>query len=137
MWRHRGNAHKEEADETKIIRLMVGREVGLFPKEDAPIGEPVLEVRNISGANGVKNVSFSVRKGEIVGLAGLVGAGRTEVARLICGADRLTEGSILLGGNEIKIHNTATCREASVGAEDRKQHGLVLMMDVKSNTGHS
>jgi ribose transport system ATP-binding protein len=130
-----GTLPREEATETGIIRLMVGREVGLFPKEDAPIGEPVLEVRNICGNNGVKDVSFSVRKGEIVGLAGLVGAGRTEVARLICGADHLTEGSILLGGNEIKIHNTGDAVEWGIGwvPEDRKQHGLVLMMDVKSN----
>ena len=130
-----GTLSREEATETSIIRLMVGREVGLFPKEEAPIGEPVLEVCNISGANGVKNVSFSVRKGEIVGLAGLVGAGRTEVARLICGADRLTEGTILLGGNEIKIHNTSDAVKWGIGwvPEDRKQHGLVLMMDVKSN----
>jgi len=130
-----GTLSREEATETSIIRLMVGREVGLFPKEEAPIGEPVLEVCNISGANGVKNVSFSVRKGEIVGLAGLVGAGRTEVARLICGADRLTEGTILLGGNEIRIHNTSDAVKWGIGwvPEDRKQHGLVLMMDVKSN----
>jgi ABC-type sugar transport system ATPase subunit len=114
---------------------MVGREVGLFPKEDAPIGEPVLEVRNISGTNGVRNVSFSVRKGEILGLAGLVGAGRTEVARLICGADRLTAGSLVLNGKEVKINSPADAVENGIGwvPEDRKQHGLVLMLDVKSN----
>ncbi len=130
-----GTLRRDEADETKIIRMMVGREVGLFPKEDAPIGEPVLEVRNISGANGVKDVSFSVRRGEIVGLAGLVGAGRTEVARLICGADRLTAGTILLNGKEVKINSPGDAVENGIGwvPEDRKQHGLVLMMDVKSN----
>jgi ABC-type sugar transport system ATPase subunit len=130
-----GTLAREEATTAGIIRLMVGREVGLFPKQDAPIGEPILEVRNISGNNGVREVSFSVRKGEIVGLAGLVGAGRTEVARLICGVDCLTEGSILLGGKEIKIRNTGDAVEWGIGwvPEDRKQHGLVLMMDVKSN----
>ena len=89
-----GNLPIAEATEKNIIRLMVGREVGLFPKEEAQIGEPILEVRNISGKNGVRNVSFTVRKGEILGLAGLVGAGRTEVARLICGVDCLTSGEI-------------------------------------------
>ena len=77
-----------EASEEKIIQLMVGREVGLFPKLETKIGEPVLEVRHLSSKSGVRDVSFTVHKGEIVGLAGLVGAGRTEVARAICGIDR-------------------------------------------------
>jgi ribose transport system ATP-binding protein len=130
-----GTLSREEATETNIIRLMVGREVGLFPKEEAPIGEPVLEVRNISGTNGVRNVSFSVRKGEILGLAGLVGAGRTEVARLICGVDCITAGTLLLDGKEVKINNPSDAVDSGIGwvPEDRKQHGLVLMMDVKSN----
>ena len=74
-------------------------------------------------------------QGEIVGLAGLVGAGRTEVARLICGADRITGGDILIEGKQVKIHNTGDAVEAGIGwvPEDRKQHGLVLGMDVKSN----
>ncbi len=124
-----------EADENKIIRLMVGREVGLFPKEEAKIGEAVLEVRNISGNNGVNNVSFTVRKGEIVGLAGLIGAGRTEVARLICGADHMTSGSILIGGKQVKINNPGDSVDQGIGwvPEDRKQHGLVLGMQVKDN----
>jgi ABC-type sugar transport system ATPase subunit len=76
-----------EANEEQLIRAMVGRTVGLFPKQDAPIGDVALEVRGLSGRNGVRDVSFNVRRGEIVGLAGLVGAGRTETVRLICGAD--------------------------------------------------
>ena len=124
-----------EATEKKIIRLMVGREVGLFPKEEATIGDPVLEVRDISGDNGVKNVSFAVRKGEILGLAGLMGAGRTEVARLICGADHLTDGAIFIEGKKTKINSPTDAVRRGIGwvPEDRKQHGLVLSMSVREN----
>jgi len=124
-----------EATEEKLIRLMVGREVGLFPKERAEIGQPVLEVRGISGDNGVRNVSFAVHKGEILGIAGLMGAGRTEVARLICGADRLTEGAIFIEGRKVKIHTPADAVRHGIGwiPEDRKQHGLVLGMTVRDN----
>jgi ribose transport system ATP-binding protein len=124
-----------EATQEKIIRYMVGREVGLFPKEEAERGEAVLEARGISGENGVRNVSLTVHRGEIVGLAGLVGAGRTEVARLICGADRLTDGEILIGGKKVKIHSPGDAVRHGMGwvPEDRKHHGLVLGMDVKQN----
>jgi ribose transport system ATP-binding protein len=130
-----GTLPRAEASESKIIQLMVGREVGLFPKVEVPIGEPVLEVRNISGPSGVRNVSFTVHKGEIVGLAGLVGAGRTELVRLICGADRRSEGVILIDGKEVRIISPADAVAHGIGwvPEDRKQHGLVLGMDVKQN----
>jgi ABC-type sugar transport system ATPase subunit len=123
-----------EASEEKIIRLMVGRDVGLFPKEDADVGERVLEVRNLSG-DGVKDVSFALRKGEILGLAGLVGAGRTDLARLICGVDRLSDGEILVDGESVKIGSPADAVRYGIGwvPEDRKQHGLILRMDVKEN----
>jgi ABC-type sugar transport system ATPase subunit len=130
-----GTLPTAEASESKIIQMMVGREVGLFPKEDAAIGEPVLEVRNLSGANGVKDVSFTVHKGEIVGLAGLVGAGRTEVIRLICGADRRRSGIILIEGTQVEIQTPADAVNSGIGwvPEDRKQHGLVLNMNVSQN----
>jgi ribose transport system ATP-binding protein len=125
-----------EANEAKLIQLMVGREVGLFPKLEVLIAEPILEVRDLSGPNGVRNVSLKVHKGEIVGLAGLVGAGRTELARLICGADRLTSGSVLINGKEVRIASPADAVKHGIGwvPEDRKQHGLILGMDVKENT---
>jgi ribose transport system ATP-binding protein len=131
-----GTVPVTEASETRLIHLMVGREVGLFPKTDAPIGEPVLQLRNLSGPKGVRNVSFTVHKGEIVGLAGLIGAGRTELVRLICGADRRSEGAILIDGKEVHINSPADAVAHGIGwvPEDRKQHGLVLGMDVKQNT---
>ena len=123
-----------EASEEKIIRLMVGRDVGLFPKEEAKIGAPALEVRSLSG-DGVVDISFTVHKGEIVGLAGLVGAGRTDLTRLICGVDGLTDGEILVDGKNVKIGSPADAVRYGIGwvPEDRKQHGLILRMDVKQN----
>jgi ABC-type sugar transport system ATPase subunit len=131
-----GTLSAAEANESKIIHLMVGREVGLFPKVEAQIGDPVLEVRNLTGPNGVRDVSLTVRRGEIVGLAGLVGAGRTELARLICGADGHSGGTILINGKEAQISNPADAVKHGIGwvPEDRKQHGLVLDMDIKQNT---
>jgi len=125
-----------EASEAKLIHSMVGREVGLFPKVDVPIGEPVLELRNFSGPNSIRDVSLTVHKGEIVGLAGLIGAGRTELARLICGADRRSEGTILIDGKDVHINSPADAVAQGIGwvPEDRKQHGLVLGMDIKQNT---
>ena len=124
-----------EATEEKIIRMMVGRDVGLFPKEVATVGEPVLEVRGLSGQNGVKNISLTVRKGEIVGLAGLIGAGRTELVRLICGVDSLTSGEVLIDGQPVRIKSPADAVKHGIGwvPEDRKLHGLVLGMNVQDN----
>jgi ribose transport system ATP-binding protein len=131
-----GTLSKQEASEESIIRLMVGREVGLFPKEIAKVGKPVLEVRNINAKNGTKNVSLTVHRGEIVGLSGLVGAGRTELARAICGVDRITSGEILIDGEPTRITSPGSAVAQGIGwiPEDRKLHGLVLGMDVKSNT---
>jgi ribose transport system ATP-binding protein len=131
-----GTLSATEANESKLIHLMVGREVGLFPKVEVQISDPVLEVRNLSGPNGARDVSLTVRKGEIVGLAGLIGAGRTELARLICGADRRSGGTILIDQKEVQIANPADAVAHGIGwvPEDRKQHGLVLSMDIKQNT---
>lgn len=125
-----------DATEQKIIRMMVGRDVGLFPKEEAEIGPPVLELRNLAGQNGAKGINLTVRKGEIVGLAGLIGAGRTELVRLICGVDPLAEGEILIDGKQVKIKSPTDAVRYGIGwiPEDRKLHGLILGMDVQENT---
>ncbi len=130
-----GGLSIEEATQEKIIRLMVGRDVAIFHKEKAEIGKPVLEVRHLSGKGLVKDVSLVVHRGEIVGLGGLVGAGRTELARLICGADPRTGGQILIDGQEVDIRSPADALKYGIGfvPEDRKLHGLVLGMDVKEN----
>jgi ribose transport system ATP-binding protein len=130
-----GDLSLEEATEQKIIRMMVGRDVGLFPKEEAEIGEPVLEVHDISGLEGVNNISLTVRKGEIVGLSGLIGAGRTELVRLICGVDPVSTGTVLIDGQQVKIKSPADAVKHGIGwvPEDRKLHGLILGMDVQEN----
>ncbi len=130
-----GMLTKEEATEESIIRLMVGRDIGLFPKQEARIGDPIFEVRHLSGDNGVRDVSFQVRKGEILGLAGLIGAGRTEVIQLITGIDFRTGGEILIDGQPVDIKSPVDAVAMGIGwvPEDRKRHGLLLEMDVQKN----
>lgn len=125
-----------EASEEQIIRMMVGRDVMLASKQATPVGEPALEISNLTGDNGVKQVTLTVHKGEIVGIAGLVGAGRTELARLICGVDRLLTGEIRIAGKPVKILSPADAVAQGIGwvPEDRKLHGLVLGMSVQENS---
>ncbi len=114
----------------EMIRMMVGRPMSaLFPeKGERRIGEERLVVRNLNAGRLVRDISFSVRAGEIVGLGGLVGSGRSEVARVIFGADRLDSGAILLHGAERKIRSPSEAVRAGVCLvpEDRKAQGVVL-----------
>src|SRR5439155_19552380 len=98
---HEGAARDLSSDE--LVRKMVGRELRqLFPKTDAEIGDPVLEVSRLTREGVFTDVSFEVRRGEIVALAGLVGAGRSEVARAIFGIDRRDAGTVTVAGREVK-----------------------------------
>ncbi|MFP4483612.1 MAG: sugar ABC transporter ATP-binding protein [Spirochaetaceae bacterium] len=131
-----GTTTQEEASHDKIIRMMVGRDIGsLFVKEDAEIGPPVLEVRNLSSPNGVTDVSFSVHRGEILGFAGLVGSGRTEVMRAVFGIDPHTSGEILVDGDAVDIRIPSDAIRHGIGfvPEDRQLHGLILGMTVRQN----
>ena len=119
-----------------IIKLMVGRELkDAIPKVPAEPGEPALTVRNLCRTGLLHDVSFTVHKGEVLGLAGLVGAGRTETARVIFGADRLTSGSIEVFGKPVTIRSPQEAIKHGIGlvTEDRKQQGLVLGMAVREN----
>ena len=92
-------------DEQRLIALMVGRSItSIFPKEDVPIGDVVLEVRGLTRRGVFRDVSFQVRRGEILGLSGLVGAGRTEVVRAIFGLDAVDAGEIVLEGQIGRAH---------------------------------
>ena len=130
-----GTLLAKDATEEMIINLMVGRDIGLFPKIKAEIGLPVLEIRNLSDHALIRDVSFSVRRGEIVGLAGLVGSGRTEVARMISGADPHLQGQIMVEGKAVKINNPTDAVRQGIGLvpEDRKSQGLVMLMNVEEN----
>ncbi len=132
-----GSLPISEATADQIIQMMVGREllVDMFHKEAAEIGAPLLEVRGLSARGEVKNVSFTLHAGEILGFAGLVGAGRTETARLIFGADRKDAGEILIEGKPVRIDAPVDAVEAGLALvpEDRGQQGLVLMLPVQEN----
>ncbi len=123
---------------SEVIRLMVGREV---PADARPTtkplsDEPVLKVEHLSTAKAVHDVSFEVKKGEIFGFAGLVGAGRTEVARAVSGADHHTEGEVYVHGKKVAIRNAADGVKHGIGylSEDRKQYGLLLDKSIAFNT---
>ena len=127
----------KEATEQSIIAAMVGRDVkNLFAKEPAPIGDVALEVRNLSTKGFLKDISFNVRAGEIVGFAGLVGAGRSEVMRAVFGIDPRLSGEILVKGKPVNIRTTVDALKAGLGfvPEDRKEQGLILKMSVLHNT---
>jgi ribose transport system ATP-binding protein len=132
-----GDLPIEEATPEEIIHMMVGRELAteMFHKEEAEIGEPLFEVRNLTSRGVVKDVSFSLRRGEILGFAGLVGAGRTETARLLFGADRRESGEILIEGKPVRINSPEDAVNAGLGLvpEDRGNQGLVLMLAVQEN----
>ena len=119
-----------------MIHMMVGRELSdMFPKVEAPIGDVVFEAKNFSTKDKLDNCSLSVRQGEIVALAGLMGAGRTEFARAIIGADPVTAGEVYLNGQKLRIRSPEDAVRQGIGLlpEDRKHHGLVLGMGVGEN----
>lgn len=119
-----------------IVKLMVGRDVDqLFPKGEAEIGETVLRVENLSSAGVFSNVSFEVRAGEIVGLSGLVGAGRSEVARAIFGVDNYDSGSVTVNGKILAKRSVQRAIDAGLGfvPEDRRKQGLVMELSVAKN----
>jgi ribose transport system ATP-binding protein len=125
-----------ELDEDKLVRLMVGREVSnLYPKPEAEIGDVLLKVSGISRGHKLKDCSFEVRSGEILGFAGLVGAGRTELARAVFGADRVDSGRVELEGKELNVRKPQDAIEAGIGylTEDRKGEGLALQLGVDQN----
>ncbi len=127
---------REEIDEPKLIRLMVGRELeNLYPKPETIIGDVMLRVEGITRANILHNCSFEVRAGEILGFAGLVGAGRTELARAVFGADHIDAGTVWLNGRRIRIRRPTDAIDHGIGylTEDRKKNGLAMNLGVDQN----
>ncbi len=119
-----------------LVREMVGRDIAtLFPKQEAKIGATVLSVKGLTRAGVFSDISFEVHAGEIVALAGLVGAGRTEVARAVFGIDRYDTGTVLLAGRSIRAHSPQAAIDAGMGfvPEDRRKQGLVMDLSVARN----
>ncbi len=115
----------------QIVKYMVGRELkDFFPARDVEIGDVCVKVDNLSSAQKVSDISFDIRAGEIVGMAGLVGAGRTEIARAIFGVDKKSSGLIMLDGKELSIESPADAISCGIAflTEDRKRTGLCLQL---------
>jgi rhamnose transport system ATP-binding protein len=133
-----GTRNVAEVDRAEMIRLMVGRSLdAVFPKVDVPIGDVVLETRNLTcRAGGVRDVDLTVRAGEILGLAGLVGAGRTELARVLFGLTPANSGEIVFHGNVVNVRDPADAVRLGIAyvPEDRRRHGVILDMPVDANT---
>jgi ribose transport system ATP-binding protein len=131
-----GGMPLSEATSDKVIHLMVGRELTeMFHKEEAEIGEPLMEVRGLTRHGAVEDVNFTLRRGEILGFAGLVGAGRTETARLLFGVDRKDAGEIWMDGKQVRINSPLDAVKAGLGfvPDDRGLQGLVLKLPVLEN----
>ena len=132
-----GTNRVDEMNEATLIKLMVGRDISAIypPAENAP-GEVVFSLKNFGCTRGgVQNVSLEIRAGEILGLAGLVGAGRTELARTIFGITPADSGEMFLGGEKIEIHSPqdAVARGIAYVPEDRRRHGVILEMPIAQN----
>jgi methyl-galactoside transport system ATP-binding protein/inositol transport system ATP-binding protein len=131
-----GSENTKDLKMDKLINMMVGRDVEeLFPKVPCPIGEVKLEVRNLSHSRYFKNVSFTVRRGEILGIAGLIGAGRTEVVETIFGIRPRTEGEIFIDGKKVEIKNPSDAINFGMAwlTEDRRGSGIFPMLTVHLN----
>lgn len=135
---HVGQAPVGELTRRQMIEMMVGRAIeNEFPKHRHPIGPTRLSVRGLCRGTAVRDVSLEIARGEVLGLTGLVGAGRTETARLIFGADRAEAGAILLDGKPLRIRAPRDAIRAGICllTEDRKGQGLVLAASVRENFG--
>ena len=131
-----GTREVKETTKDELIAMMIGRELTQqFPARNAEIGEVCLKVEHLSDGRRVRDVSFEVRHGEVVGFAGLVGSGRTETMRLIFGADKRRSGRILINGREAAMATTRDGIRSRIGfvTEDRKTEGLILCRDCKEN----
>lgn len=126
----------EEVTKDQLISWMVGRKVeSLYPKLDVTVGEVVLKVKGLCQGKILSNASFELKKGEILGIAGLAGSGRTELAHAICGFTKPDAGEIILNGKNISISNYRQALDEGIVyvSEDRKDNGLVIEMSIKEN----
>lgn len=128
----------EEVSESELVYLMVGRELTqMFPERQRTLGDEVIRGEGLAAGSRVRNASFHAHAGEVVGFAGLVGSGRTELMRILFGADRATEGEIFFAGQPIKIRSPQAAIDLGIGLvpEDRKVQGLALDQSIRFNAG--
>ncbi len=130
-----GSLNVKKATEEEITRMMVGRDLELFPERKTQIGEKTLEVFNLSKEGLIDNVSFELRKGEILGFYGLIGAGRTETMRGIFGIDKFDKGEIRIDGEKVLIESPGDAIDRGIGfvPEDRQLQGLIPLMNLREN----
>ncbi len=131
-----GTRDVESMDKDGLISMMVGRTLAdYFPPKVSHKGKKVLEVRNLTRKGVLEDISFEAYEGEILGISGLVGAGRTEMARAIFGADPVDSGEVLIDGEIVQIRNPRDAIEQKIGfaTEDRKQQGLILGLSIQKN----
>lgn len=134
--KYAGNALIKDIDNDKLISMMVGRKIeDQFPYRKVKTGQDILEVKNLNSDVGIKDISFSVKEGEILGIAGLMGSGRTEVAKTIFGEYKKTSGIIKIKGKEIDIKNIQEAIDNGICylSEDRKKEGCILGLSVAEN----
>ncbi|MNI19739.1 Ribose import ATP-binding protein RbsA [compost metagenome] len=126
----------EIADANELVELMVNRKVtDYFNKTSVPLSENILEVRNLNKTNVLNHINFDLRKGEILGIAGLVGSGRTEIAKSLFGLLKINEGQFYINGKQVSVLNPSDAIKLGIGfvTENRKETGLVLKMSVRDN----
>jgi ABC-type sugar transport system ATPase subunit len=131
-----GTVSPRQTDENQLIRMMVGRTLDeIYPKRQIKHGEEALAVKNLSNQDSFENISFSLRHNEILGFFGLVGSGRTQVARCIFGADRITSGEIRLDGKPVHLNSPVNAVRSGIAllTEDRKRDGLVMSCSISDN----
>ncbi|MEI7615596.1 MAG: sugar ABC transporter ATP-binding protein, partial [Actinomycetota bacterium] len=124
-----------ETNANELVALMVGRDIKeMYPKREVPIGNTVMEVKNLT-AGGFTDISFKLRKGEILGIFGLLGSGRTSLVKALFGANKVKSGEILINGKKVDIKSPKMARDVKIGLVplDRKVEGLALRLGVKEN----
>jgi len=130
-----GTLKTKETDTNELVTMMVGRDIkDMYPKREVPIGDTVMKVKNLT-AEGFDNVSFNLRKGEILGIFGLLGSGRTSLVKVLFGANKIKNGEITVNSKKVNVKSPAIARDEKIGLVplDRKVEGLALIMGVKEN----
>jgi ABC-type sugar transport system ATPase subunit len=135
--RHVSSGNVADIDKPQLIRMIIGRELKqAFPPINQDFGETMLEVKALTAPRAFKDISFSVRAGEVIGLAGLVGAGKTELVHAIVGNHKVVSGRILIKGKEVRIRNPRQAIKLGIGLipDERRALGLNMLFDIKDNT---